>query len=92
MRGLMTAIAEAMEAQRRELRAEVAAVREDLVVLRAAMAVDDAPVRTVLDALAVERAALDALIEQAPHLTGGEVADRLAAMRSRLHAVDGSLQ
>ena len=92
LRGVAQALAEALEALRRQVHAEVDEVRRDLSVLRSALAVDaDTPVRRALEAVAAERAALDALAAEVPRLTGSEIQLRLSAMQARLHAVDADL-
>lgn len=74
------------------LRAEVAVLRKDMAALRSALAVDDGPVRRALEALAVERVALDELAADAPRLTGSELQSRLDATRHRLCALDATLR
>ena len=92
LRGVAQALAEALEALRREVHAEVAEVRRDLSVLRAVLAVDDQPVRRALEALDGERLALDTLAAEVPRLTGSEIQQRLSAMQARLYSVDEGLQ
>ena len=91
LQGLANAIAETLEQQRRELRAEIAVLRGDVASLRASLSAGDGPTQAVLDALTVERTALDELAADAPRLTGSELQERLAAMRNRLCELDGQL-
>ena len=94
-RGMASAIREAIDLGcakvRDDLRRELSGLRDEVSVLRSALAGDDAPTRAVLDALASERRALDTLIADAERLTGGEVRERLAAMKARLCRIDGTL-
>jgi hypothetical protein len=93
---LMAGIAQAFVGElldvRDELRAEVAVLRDDLGALRCVLAADDPPTLAALEALSVERSALDSLAADVPHLTQGEISQRLAAMRNRLSSLDGSIQ
>jgi len=91
LQGLASAIAETLEQQRRELRAEIAVLRGDVASLRASLAAGDGPMKAVLDALTVERTALDALAADAPRLTGSQLQERLAAMRNRLCQIDAQV-
>ena len=91
LRGLASAVAETLEQQRRELRTEIAVLRDDVAALRASLSAGDGPMQAVLDALTIERTALDELAADAPRLTGSELQERLAAMRNRLCELDGQL-
>ena len=84
-------IARACAVVREECARQVASVRDEVSVLRSALLADDPPTGAALEALAVERQALDALIAEAERLTGREVRERLSAMRARLVALDAGL-
>jgi hypothetical protein len=101
---LMMPIVDTMKVVRDNLRDEIDKLRDEVATLRSELrtapstpawpAIDpaaDAVARSALAAIAVEKQALDELVEQAAHLTGSEIQQRLAAMQSRLRDIDTGL-